>query len=409
MKKNFLVTLVAINIALCFLTGLFYLTGLETLAIITALVTATVMSLSFLALAGITLIYVLAKEKIDFTEPVTDTYQFVVAGATCVRVINGCKDIIINSATGVIENVTKERRPENLSFLRRQMGIEFYSWMYPVWRIHEFEVIADKSLPGITDVRAKIQKEKRPVQSLRREWQHPRNTLEVELSDGITADFHTIYLVQVINPEYLVFRRRVTDAIELIDSWIDAAINNLCNGDEKEEKEEKEEEDHRVSYKELINMSRGVDSPWSKTIIKEVNKRAIKELGLKLISLASDTMQLSPGNPSNAKMAIALASESIEKAEAAGKIAKAEGTIKVAEHEAAALDLKTAADAKRVLDLAVAKASGDQAQAEAYIKTLGPEGAAKVLANAALPANLESLTIIGDKTPVTPVISLERK
>lgn len=406
MKKNFLVTLVAINIALCFLTGLFYLTGLETLAIITALVTATVMSLSFLALAGITLIYVLAKEKIDFTEPVTDTYQFVVAGETCVRVINGCKNVVINKTTGVIENVTEERRPENLSFLRKQMGIEFYSWMYPVWRIHEFEVIADKSLPGITDVRAKIQKEKRFVQSLRREWQHPRNTLEVELSDGITADFHTLYMVQVVNPEFLVFRRRAIDAIEQIDSWIDAAINNVCNGDEKEEKEG---EDRRVSYKELINMSRGVDSPWSKTIIKEVNKRAVKELGLKLISLASDTMQLSPNNPSNAKMAIALASESIEKAEAAGKIAKAKGTIKVAKHEAAALNLKTTADAKRVLDLAVAKATGDQAQAEAYIKTLGPEGAAKVLANAALPANLESLTVIGDKTPVTPVISLERK
>lgn len=355
------------------------------------------------------LIYIDAKFGWHFTTITTNTFKFVAANDTLIRVIDGRNMLRVIEKDCHGEEVVVER-PRIQGWLERNFGIVYVSWMFPIKRIHSIKVVTDKIKDNFDksnpDIQTMIVSDKKEVYELRDEVVHPLFIQGVDLSNGATIDLVLIYWTRTKNPCKMVTRSGNWETIhntKTIDEWMTAEVNAFFNGDK----------DKMMSLQRALNEDRGPGSRFRSHIIGKISALAEKEIGLEIFSIAGSTLVPSPGNPVNKQILEAIAQEEIAKATAAANIAEAVGQAQIditqAEGYKTATNIKTDADARRAKDLAQATATVDVEMIEKIKKTgMSDEAIAQIIATGKLPEGITHFTIVSG-SGVTPVIDINKE
>lgn len=192
--------------------------------------------LALVVLGGsiITLLNIFATTDRFVTKVQTGGFKFLVKGESLYRILDNVSGHFVNQNTHKVvpDNLTGPRRPKGI--LERTFGIIWISWFWPLKKVHEFEVVADKIKEGDSGtatipVRQRIQVELRPANYLRHRFNHPVLVTDVELGGGQwKVDIIVMLDIVVINPAIVVFDYK-GKVMRAVDAAVSSAVMDYWN------------------------------------------------------------------------------------------------------------------------------------------------------------------------------------
>lgn len=239
--------------------------------------------------------------------------------------------------------------------LEEKLGIYFVSLLYPIVKVAEFEVIADKINPEWdpkNPIRDMIKRDIRKVSFLRWKFPHPMAVVDIELGqDRWLVDLVMMFEIVITHPVKYIFEYNGR-ALELTDALVKGVVLDYCN-------------DEKWNYQKFLNDNKGPKTQGgleSKILALNVQ---MEYFGIKIVSSVVYEFSLSPGQQ---ELDNAIKAESLEKAKADALRAKSEG-------EKNAAILIAEGEKQRILLTGTAKAE----MAEKLAGSLGKAEATKLL------------------------------
>ena len=261
------------------------------------LLLATIISLIVLVGSGLALLYVLSKTNRYGTRVETGGFKFLVKGESLYKVLDNLSvtDGFVDQVTHKVIPVRGGGKKRGIGWLEKNLGISWISILWPIKRVHRFEVVADKLKTGWETgseeipIRQLLKTETRKTDYLRYRFPHPLLVTDVELGgDRWKVDFIIMLDVVIVNPATVVFdyKGRV---LNQVDAAVSSAAIDYWN-------------DPGFDYRAFVNTDKGLTSPFAKKILM-LNKttspgRQLDGLedrfGVKIMAAWVETANLSP-------------------------------------------------------------------------------------------------------------------
>jgi hypothetical protein len=287
-----------------------------------------------------------AKNSKHFTYVPQDSFQFVVAGQKLVRVLSHLSGpYACEKETGwrVTDQSKNPNFKKSQSLLERLLGASYVSILYPIKRIHEFTVVADKLIPEAErsgkPIKDWVKTELRLVKYLLSRFPHPLYIADIELGgDKWKVNLLIMLDIQITQPATVVMIYQ-GKALEQVDAAVKSAVINYCNNEE-------------WTYESFLRSHNGRGSKLEK-IILDLNEDLAERsdgldnrFGVCIKSAWVEDLELSGDQ---AELAKAAQVKALEEARAAGVIAAAQGRAKetIIGAEAKAKEIITLAEAQR--------------------------------------------------------------
>jgi hypothetical protein len=245
-----------------------------------------------LGVSLLALLYTIAKYDMHATFVENGGFKFVVKGETLEKILDNLDGHYVNVETHVVKERTFKRHAKERvrGVLEKILGIVWVSWVWPMKKLHTFEVVADKlkedeSLP----VRQRLQTELRRETYLRARFPHPVFIPDVELGgDQWKIDIIIMLDILVVNPRVVVFDYK-GKVLRQVDATIRTAVMNFC----KEEK---------YTYPIFLREDKGAESPIAVRVLdlnrstspEPVNDGLRERFGIELRAVWLESMDLSP-------------------------------------------------------------------------------------------------------------------
>lgn len=302
------------------------------------------------------ILYIGAKRNKQATFVEEGTMKFVVKGDSLDRVLLNVSGYSYDEMTKTIENV-----PTQKTWLEDH-GIYWVSWLYPLKRVHTFEVIKDRlkmSKPTEPkDIDELVEHEGAVlVDNLRFQFTRPFVIREVDFADGTRVDFLIFGVFQVVNPYQAVFIQSGKKMFNILASSVQALLVDYAK--DKGFEEFRKTVKGKDFFEELKKINEGEDSIISIAGIKAISGR-IEEYNISPKDQAiQDAIQK---KDINTRLAEARVAEADGIARSKERIATAEGTRFQKEMEAlrdAGVDPNVAANTLREIRKAEHIASED--------------------------------------------------
>ncbi len=216
------------------------------------------------------LLHVLSKTDRHATTVENGGFKFIVKGNTLIRVLDNLTGCFVDIHTNVVVEDSQKGSPlpvpltgvytrRRKGFLEIILGIMWVSWIWPLKRVHEFKVVADKFKDKnvITDkklpVRQQLEVDVRDEKYLRHRFPHPVLITDVELGkDRWKIDIIVMLDIMVIKPTVVVFDYK-GQVLRQVDAAVSSAVIDFCKN---------------LSYEKFVKMNKGTDSPFAKKILK---------------------------------------------------------------------------------------------------------------------------------------------
>lgn len=306
-----------------------------------------------------------AKNSKHFTYVPQDSFQFVVAGQKLVRVLShlsgpyACEEETGWKVTDQSKNPNFRQRK---SLLERWLGASYVSILYPIKRVHEFTIIADKLKPESErsgkPLKDWIRTELRLVKYLLSRFTHPLHISDIELGgDKWKINLLIMMDIQITQPATVVMIYQ-GKALEQVDAAVRSAVINYCNNKKWTYESFLQEDNNRESELERIILELNNNS-------SDIKKDGLDErFGVSIKSAWVEDLELSGEQAEIAKIAQAKA---LEEERAKSIIAAAEGAAREIEirAKAEATKITTIAEANRI-----ALEKEGVGKAEAYTKIM---------------------------------------
>ncbi len=307
-----------------------------------------------------------AKNSKHFTYVRQDSFQFVVAGEKLVRVLShlsgpyACEE---ETDWEVREQTQNKRFKRALSITEKLFGASYVSILYPIKKVHEFTVIADKLKPEAErsgkPIKDWVKTELRLVKYLLFRFPHPLYIADIELGgDKWKVNLLTMLDIQITQPATVVMTYQ-GKALEQVDAAVRSAVINYCNNQNQTYESFLQKDNGRGSELEKIILALNDDSPGK-------SDGLAKRFGVSIKSAWVEDLELSGEQAEIARIAQAKA---LEEERAKSIIAAAEGAARETEIRATAEALKITiiAEANRI-----ALEKEGMGKAEAYNKIMQP-------------------------------------
>lgn len=293
-----------------------------------AIILITLGSLLLLAVALLALLYVAAKTNRWATFVETGGMKFIVRGGTLYKVLANIPGFVYDKDKEVLcdlnEIKDKEKKKEIekkqrggwlASWLQDRFGIFWVSFFYPLIKVHDFNIVADKLKEEIEGqrqlpLRERIQSEIRNAKGyLRHRFAHPIIIPGVELGkDRWKVDLILVVDIRVVNPTIVVFdykgtvMRQVDAAIAsaAIDYWNNIPV--LGSDGNPVKNEDGTTRMVEFGYPEFVATDKGPTSDFAKRI-KRLNKVTspspiedglVTRFGLEIMAAWIEMVDLSP-------------------------------------------------------------------------------------------------------------------
>lgn len=286
-----------------------------------------------------------AKNSKHFTYVPQDSFQFVVAGQKLVRVLSH-----LSGPYACEEETGWEVRKQNtgfkqaLSLTEKLFGASYVSILYPIKKVHEFTVVADKLKPESErsgkPLKDWIRTELRSVKHLLSRFTHPLHIADIELGgDKWQVNLLIMMDIQITNPATVVMIYQ-GKALEQVDAAVRSAVINYCNNKNWTYESFLQERNDRGSELEKIILELNNNSPSK-------NDGLAERFGISIQSAWVEDLELSGEQAEIAKIAKAKA---LEEERAKSIIAAAEGAARETEirANAEALKITIIAEANRI-------------------------------------------------------------
>ncbi len=284
----------------------------------------------FLGLLAIA-VYLDAKAGLHLTFLGETDIAFVMQGNELRRVLIGLKR---PDSYKIRENLDKRRIPwrdRRSNWLASWFGIHYVSVLYPLFRLHEFEILAEGLKDGTQGrelpeegalMREWVYRQKRLTKALR--WKFPRPFVveEVELADRITVDVIVMTFLEIEDPYPPIFTYR-GNFFEAAAPFVGSATIDLVVGESGRDMARKaglEGEDLR--YPNFIRIDKGEGSEFSKELRAAIDKVLPNVLGIKTEKAYVFNVGLSKEQQ---EIESASRQEAVEQMRAKGVIEKARG------------------------------------------------------------------------------------
>ena len=288
-----------------------------------------------------------AKNSKHFTYVPQDSFQFVVAGQKLVRVLShlsgpyACEEETGWKVTDQSRNPNFKQR---LGFIERLFGASYVSILYPIKRVYEFTVVADKLKPEAErsgkPIKDWVKTELRLVKYLLFRFPHPLYIADIELGgDKWKINLLIMLDIQVTEPATVVMTYQ-GKALEQVDAAVRSAVINYCNH-------------KKWTYESFLQEDNGRESELERIILElnnnssDTKKDGLAErFGVSIKSAWVEDLELSGDQ---AELVKAAQVRALEEAKAAGVIAAAEGRARetIIGAEAKAKEIITLAEAQR--------------------------------------------------------------
>lgn len=238
------------------------------------------------------LLYVVAKYDMHATFVENGGFKLVVKGETLEKILDNLDGHYVDVETHVVKERTQKRHAKERvkGGLEKILGIVWVSWVWPIKKLHEFEVVADKlkedeSLP----VRQRLQTELRQETYLRARFPHPVFIPDVELGgDRWKIDIIIMLDILVVNPRIVVFDYK-GKVLRQVDATIRTAVINFCR-------------ESTYTYPLFLQADKGPESPIAVKVLdlnrstspEPVNDGLRERFGIELRAVWLESMDLSP-------------------------------------------------------------------------------------------------------------------
>ncbi|MEX0910310.1 MAG: hypothetical protein WDZ73_00965 [Candidatus Paceibacterota bacterium] len=317
-----------------------------------------------------------AKNDRHFTYVPTGRFKFVVAGNKLIRVlsnIDGYSCEKDNIPPWTVQNEGSNFEPPQ-SWFEKMFGATFVSFLYPIKRIHEFTVVADKLKPEAErtgkPLKDWVQYEERRVKELLFRFPHPLYISDIELGgDKWQINLLLMLDLQITNPAVVVmiYNGKV---LEQVDAAVKSAVIDYCNG-YTEKVSQTETVTHSWTYDSFLTENKGRGSDIEEMIL-DLNKEseAKRKDGLEDrfgISIKSAWVQDLDLSEEQEELIKASKAKALQEELAKAGIAEAEGKARqtIINAEAAAKQIVLLAEANKTA--LMAEGAG---QAEAWSKLI---------------------------------------
>lgn len=253
----------------------------ESVMSIIIFVLVMILSLAALGAALLGLLHVLAKTNRHATHVETGGMKFRVRGETLQDVLDNIPDHFIDQGTHVLtpKNVDSGTR-RTVGWLQESFGIFWVSIFYPLIKIHDFNIVADKLKQEIAGqeklpIRERIQSEIRNAKGyLRFRFTHPLLVPNIELGkDRWKVDMILVVDIRIVNPVIVVFDYKGT-VMRQVDAAISSATLDYWNGGlvigpngQSLRDNEGNLVKREFGYSEFVEADKGPTSDFSKVIM----------------------------------------------------------------------------------------------------------------------------------------------
>ena len=236
----------------------------------------TLISTGILVVALLVLLHVVTKKNWQATRVETGGMKFKVLGESVVKVLDNIPGHFVDQKTHEVKPEGQAGEKRAPRYLESKLGIFWVSWLYPMIRIHNFQIVADKlkeEIPGAEKlpIRERIQTELRDAEGyLRFRFPHPLLIPAIELGkDRWKVDLILVLDIRIVNPVVVVFDYK-GKVLRQVDAAVSSAAIDFWN-------------DKEYGYPEFIDADKGPTSPFSKKIMELNNTTspALRDDGLK--------------------------------------------------------------------------------------------------------------------------------
>ena len=244
-----------------------------------------------LGVSLLALLFTVAKYDMHATFVENGGFKFVVKGETLQKILDNVDDHFVDQKTHFTKGTNQSQHARRfVGILEKAFGIVWVSWFWPIKKIHEFEVVADKlkedeALP----VRQRIQTELRPETYLRARFPHPVFIPDVELGgDRWKIDMIIMLDILVVNPRIVVFDYK-GKVLRQVDATIRTAVMNFCS-------------ESRYNYQTFLQEEKGPESELARKILglnestspNPIDDGLEERFGVELRAVWLESMDLSP-------------------------------------------------------------------------------------------------------------------
>ncbi len=236
-------------------------------------------SVVLIAIAGVLILAIFhkdAKNDRHFTYVPTGRFKMVVAGEKLIRVLSNLKGYSCEEENSPPWQVVKEgdNFTPHQSWFEKLFGATFVSFLYPIKRVHEFTVVADKLKPEAEragkPLKEWVHYEERLVKELLFRFPHPLYISSIELGgDKWQINLLLMLDLQITNPAIVVmiYNGKV---LEQIDAAVKSAVIDYCNGYTEETTlpdGSKEKIPHLWTYESFLTANKGRGSDIENIIL----------------------------------------------------------------------------------------------------------------------------------------------
>jgi len=255
------------------------------------LIMLSITSIVTLVLGVVMLLNALAEKNYFFTRVESGGFKFLVKGETLETVLDVLPEgKYVDTETYMVSETTG--KPRKRTWLEKNWGVVLVSLLWPLKKIHIFDVVADKlrEVSGDHPIRERIQTEiRRDVDYLRYRFPHPVLIKDVELGkDRWKIDIILMLDIRVVNPVTVVFSYK-GKVMEQIDAAVSSVVIDYCGQKE-------------FGYPEIINTPKGTDSRLAAKIISLNNDTTANpdpdglkdRFGIEILAVMIEAIDLSP-------------------------------------------------------------------------------------------------------------------
>lgn len=244
---------------------------------------STMLSLVAFGIAVFGLLYVLAKTNRHACHVETGGMKFVVKGETIISVLDNIPGFYVDQTTYDLKTDGEPGNRREPGWLQNAFGIYWVSIFYPMIKIHDFKVVADKLKEEVTGqglpLRERIQTEIRNAEGyLRYRFTHPVLVPNIELGkDRWKVDLMIVVDIRILNGKTVAFDYKGT-VMRQVDAAISSAALDYWNNIE-------DDDGNRIEfgYPEFVASDKGPTSGFAGVIMELNNSTspALTDDGLK--------------------------------------------------------------------------------------------------------------------------------
>ena len=221
-----------------------------------------VVSIILLGVAALVVLNTMTNTNRQATRVETGGFKFVVKGESLSKILDNLSGgLFVDQKTHQVkESGSKKENRRRIGFLEKNLGITWVSILWPIKKVHRFEVVADKLIEDLgpdgkeLPVRERIKVSLRETDYLRHRFPHPVLVKDVELGgDRWKTDIIVMLDLAVTNPATVVFDYK-GKVLNQVDAAVGAEVIDYSN-------------EPGLTYNEFIQQDKGATSKFAGKIL----------------------------------------------------------------------------------------------------------------------------------------------